>query len=372
MELDFQDCKVRVTNVDSQGSGQNIIIQVIGEISNKSTPQRKFTQTFVLAEQLNGYFVLNDIFRYIIDDEEEAVDGEEPEASQTEAATGNQESTPLDEETLPGTLTSSEDSAAQEHDASLVDKQLEEVIKEDAVTEKASAEEVVDEPAAESVELAEPTPVEETPAEVEAADDENVDVPDMEDIKAEDLAQTEKPKAPEPTPLPSPPKAAAQPAAVATTKPALPKTWANLVAGNKLVAAALPAISAAVAAVTPSAPAPQPKAAPAATAPPAQSQSNPSPVAAPASTVTPVAPDTEQASGSGWQTAGHDHSKKQARPQSAPNVVDGHRGYIKNVSDSIDANALRTHLTKIAEVTYFDVNRQKVSPDCTVRHCRPY
>ena len=64
-ELDFQDCKVRVTNVDSQASDSNIVIQVIGEISNKSQPHRKFTQTFVLATQTNGYFVLNDIFRYL-------------------------------------------------------------------------------------------------------------------------------------------------------------------------------------------------------------------------------------------------------------------------------------------------------------------
>ena len=70
-ELDFQDCKVRVTNVDTQESGDNIIIQVIGEISDKSAPHRKFVQSFILATQTNGYFVLNDIFRYIAEEEEE-------------------------------------------------------------------------------------------------------------------------------------------------------------------------------------------------------------------------------------------------------------------------------------------------------------
>jgi len=33
-------------------------------------------QTFVLAEQLNGYYVLNDIFRYLADEDEEFVSEE--------------------------------------------------------------------------------------------------------------------------------------------------------------------------------------------------------------------------------------------------------------------------------------------------------
>ncbi|KAJ5908025.1 hypothetical protein N7495_000707 [Penicillium taxi] len=72
--LDFQDCKVRVQNVDSQESFENILVAVIGEISNKSEPSRKFSQTFVLAEQPNGYYVLNDIFRYLVEEEEETVE----------------------------------------------------------------------------------------------------------------------------------------------------------------------------------------------------------------------------------------------------------------------------------------------------------
>lgn len=53
------------------------MVQVIGEISNKAAAHRKFVQTFVLAEQPKGYFVLNDIFRYILEDEEEEMeDGE--------------------------------------------------------------------------------------------------------------------------------------------------------------------------------------------------------------------------------------------------------------------------------------------------------
>ncbi|KAL2164220.1 hypothetical protein VTH06DRAFT_3436 [Thermothelomyces fergusii] len=68
---DFQDCRVRVTNVDTQGSEDNILIMVIGEMANKADETKKFVQTFVLAQQPSGYFVLNDILRFLNDDVEE-------------------------------------------------------------------------------------------------------------------------------------------------------------------------------------------------------------------------------------------------------------------------------------------------------------
>lgn len=79
MSLSFDDCKVFVSNVDSQSSADGgIIVQVLGEMSNEAGPWRKFAQTFFLAEQPNGFFVLNDIFRYMKEDDDDAED--EPEA----------------------------------------------------------------------------------------------------------------------------------------------------------------------------------------------------------------------------------------------------------------------------------------------------
>ncbi|SAM78740.1 related to Ras-GTPase-activating protein binding protein 2 [Ustilago bromivora] len=78
--LNFQDAKVFVSNVDSQSSASGgILVQVLGELSNNGGAWCKFAQTFFLAEQPNGYFVLNDIFRYLKNDDEieaeaEAVD----------------------------------------------------------------------------------------------------------------------------------------------------------------------------------------------------------------------------------------------------------------------------------------------------------
>ncbi len=93
MSFDFNDCKVFVSNIDSQSSANGgIVIQVLGEMSNKEGPWRKFAQTFFLAEQPNGYFVLNDIFRYLKDEEDteqeaEAIDESiQEEVAEAEAA----------------------------------------------------------------------------------------------------------------------------------------------------------------------------------------------------------------------------------------------------------------------------------------------
>ena len=58
-----------IHSVDAQASASNgIVVQVIGEMSNNGDPWRKFVQTFFLAEQPNGYYVLNDIFRFLKED----------------------------------------------------------------------------------------------------------------------------------------------------------------------------------------------------------------------------------------------------------------------------------------------------------------
>ncbi|ORY91155.1 hypothetical protein BCR43DRAFT_498596 [Syncephalastrum racemosum] len=68
-ELGFHDAKVLVTQVDSQPSANNgIIIQVVGEMSDAAAPPQKFCQTFFLAPQESGYYVLNDIFRFLKDE----------------------------------------------------------------------------------------------------------------------------------------------------------------------------------------------------------------------------------------------------------------------------------------------------------------
>lgn len=68
--LNYQDCTVKITALDAQVSeGGGVLISVIGEMSNKGEPGRRFVHTFFLAVQTDpvGFYIRNDIFRYLKD-----------------------------------------------------------------------------------------------------------------------------------------------------------------------------------------------------------------------------------------------------------------------------------------------------------------
>lgn len=350
-QLDFQDCKVRVSNVDSQESGKNIVVQVIGEISNKAAAHRKFVQAFVLAEQPKGYFVLNDIFRYIVEEEDEELDN---------GQVANDEATPASAtEDVPTTLTSSDDAVQQEHDAEQVDKKLEEEVlrdstsaeteptaptpaNSDSVTNAVEVNHAEDAPAAAIKELEEPAEAPEQAAEAVAKEDEQAD--------------PEKPRDPDPTPIASPAKPA-KPAPVeipAAAKPAAPKTWANLVAANRTAPPAVP--NGAPTTSTAAPPASQTKT--------ATSTTNRS-VTPPLSASEENPAKAQQIGNSGWQMAGSDNNKKQGRQHGSSSSVSGNQeaflGYVKNVTDKVDASILKSTLSQYGKLLYFDVSRPKVS-----------
>jgi len=68
--LNFQNCKVVVSQLDTQPStNDGVIIMVLGKMSNNNGPERKFAQTFFLASEEPGrYYVLNDLFRFLHDE----------------------------------------------------------------------------------------------------------------------------------------------------------------------------------------------------------------------------------------------------------------------------------------------------------------
>ncbi|EON63153.1 hypothetical protein W97_02380 [Coniosporium apollinis CBS 100218] len=335
-ELDFQDCKVRVTNVDSQGSDSSIVIQVIGEMSNKSQPRRKFVQTFVLAEQTNGYFVLNDIFRYLKEDEEELVEGEETQPEQPAATADIEEPAPPAEDPTPKTLTSSEDTAAQGYDAEQVDKELEEVIRQDETAEKETS------PPPAAVINGTPVPetdideAEEAPVAATTAEESQEDAPST--AEAAEASPKPSPVAEPAKPAPAPPAAQAPP-----PKPAAPKTWASLAASANRPKAAPPA------------PAPAPAQA---SAPSVSASETPATPTAPARETSPATSQGD--SSSGWQAVGGDN-KRQSRAQAQSTVTEqpNTRAYIKNVHEGIEGEALRSALTKYGELRYLDISRQR-------------
>ncbi|KAI7285156.1 hypothetical protein KC345_g1881 [Hortaea werneckii] len=354
-DLDFQDCKVRVTNVDSQASDTNIVIQVIGEISNKSQPHRKFTQTFVLATQTNGYFVLNDIFRYLIDEEEEqgqqqqtekAVPQQQEEVQQAAPAaeSGYQEPAPTAEQAEPKTLTSSMDPKAVEHDAKEVDKELEDKVLKTEEAPKAVNGTAAPEQAEQAAAPQEQKAAAEQTARPEAA---------RQDTAEADLA-SEKPKDPSPSPAPTTPAAQEAPSQPAPAPK--PVTWANLAAtANKSAVPAVPVPAAAAARQQPAAkPATKPAQAPAAQ--PAPTQQAATPPAGPAS----QREESTTPSQDEWTSVTSSHGRQQSRAQNTQQQEQPqNRGYIKNVHEGVDDNALKEHLKRFGEISYFDVARQK-------------
>ncbi|KAG6557978.1 hypothetical protein Mapa_000157 [Marchantia paleacea] len=66
MSLDYGDVKAEIFTVDSQDSfSGGVLVMVTGSLSSKTIGKRNFVQSFFLAPQVKGYYVLNDIFRYL-------------------------------------------------------------------------------------------------------------------------------------------------------------------------------------------------------------------------------------------------------------------------------------------------------------------
>ena len=320
-------------------------------MSNKAAPHRKFVQTFVLAEQPNGYFVLNDIFRYINEEEEEEeIEPEAPAESEAPDAA------------VPGsqikTLSSSDNLAAQQHDVEQVDKRLEEQVlaahgsQDEAATDVLTTD-GVSIPVTAEVAVAEDAPA----AAIKQSEDPTDAVPETAEtdvaVETVEAVPQEKPKDPDPTPVASPPKAASATPVQASTpaappKPAAPKTWANLVAANRIAPPAVPSPA------TSTSPAPsQPKATPS----PAKQAATP-----PTSTSDDSPSQAQQGSSAEWQTAGQENGKRQGRGQSVSGTGENQNvlGYVKNVTDKVDASILKNTLLQYGKLAYFDVSRQKV------------
>lgn len=190
-------------------------------MSNNAEPWRKFAQTFFLAEQPNGYFVLNDIFRYL---KEEAVDTEEMDgAGESVAAAESEPATTVQAQAPP------------------VETAVETSIEEPVTTQPISVEDEVVEPKVNGILHVEPTVPEPESKPVKAATPEPprspTPLPEEEPAPVDELAPVVEEPVPTPTapapvsaPAPSqPPIAAAPPQPQA---PPAPKTWANLAAAN--------------------------------------------------------------------------------------------------------------------------------------------
>jgi len=239
---------------------------------------------------------------------------------------------------MPKAQASTEEPASAALDADVVDKKLETV--EAETTAAVPTTNGTDETTVE----AEEAPVAATKIE------ESSEIPTPEAAEKaveEEIKEPEKPK----DPLPSPAVSKAPPKPVEPAQPAAPPkplSWAS-----RAAAAVGSTPKPAVPAVTPKTATPpaQARAAPPA-AKPAAAQPTPAPVSA-------AEKDKENASG--WQTAG-DHAKRQNRPQSisTPPEKEGTLAYIRNVTEKLSPEQLRSALEAFGPLVYFDINRTKV------------
>nr|CAG8544703.1 14974_t:CDS:2 [Entrophospora candida] len=83
LQKKYKNVIVDFTNIDClEVFEKKILLQVLGSLSNNGDPPRKFVQTVILDTQPNGYYVLQDIFRYLNDDVKNTFDVEEESSSQ--------------------------------------------------------------------------------------------------------------------------------------------------------------------------------------------------------------------------------------------------------------------------------------------------
>ncbi|KAK8631666.1 hypothetical protein V6N13_028448 [Hibiscus sabdariffa] len=70
LSFDYTNHKAEINTADAQKSYmEGVTVLVTGCLTGKDNVKRKFAQSFFLAPQDNGYFVLNDVFRYVGDGE---------------------------------------------------------------------------------------------------------------------------------------------------------------------------------------------------------------------------------------------------------------------------------------------------------------
>jgi hypothetical protein len=202
---------------------------------------------------------------------------------------------------------------------------------------------------------AEPPATNGTPVAAEAAAkaEEPAVTPDVAEKAVDEESQVEIPAEPAPTPATARSAAPAKPAAAQPAAPAKPLTWAS-----RAAAAAGPP-KPAVPAVAPKTSTPPAQA----RAPPAAQPTKPAQApAAPAPSATEKEKENANPSG-GWQNVSSDHAKRQNRPQSisAPPEKEGTMGYVRNVTEKVQAEDLRAELSSYGQLIYFDINRSKVS-----------
>ncbi|CAO3568541.1 unnamed protein product [Mortierella alpina] len=317
VQLGFEDCKILVQNIDSQTSlNGGFVIQVLGQMSNRGGLAQQFVQTFFLAEQSGGYYVLNDIFRFLKDDLVEDDEQEAAEETNTEHSASEQPAAIT--ETKPETTPVEAVSNPQPTIAQVPTKaEIQEVhqapapVAAAAVDEKKSIDKKADKKGDRKPEAKEAKKAE---AKKEAEPVDSIPEP----VKAE------VPSTPTAAPVAATPAVEEVPAPSVPAGPPKPKTWANLAAGNSSHWGAQASATKGA-----TVPAPQP------TAPKAQTK--------------PHTAGQNQGQGQQVKTPG---TRANGREEY-------HSIYIKNVTERMSLDMLRESFSKFGKVTHLEYTHKR-------------
>lgn len=98
LSLGYGQVRAEIVTVDSQESYKGgVLVLVTGYLNGNDNLRQKFTQSFFLAPQDKGYFVLNDVFRYVDDSTHQ--NGNQEPASNFEAPLAPDQDTSHTQET---------------------------------------------------------------------------------------------------------------------------------------------------------------------------------------------------------------------------------------------------------------------------------
>lgn len=324
-EHEFDDCKVMISNVDCQASAQGgIVIQVLGEMANKGGPSQKFVQTFFLAPQNRGYFVLNDIFRYL---KEDVSDFDENEQQEVEAV----------QSTVNGTI-----KEPKVETNGKVQAQPEPEVEQTPIATPASVPIPIPALVPVPAPAAAPAPavVSTTPARQAAPLEEKKVEEELKSAKSareeiREPAPVKEAKTEEVKTVGSPPsEPAASPTSPAPAFPSRPVSWAAITKRAGPSTAATTNITTTTAAAV--------------TAAPTTTSTAPS---APAATPKPASSHTPKSTTAITTTHANGTHKKP--------IVEYHSAYIKHVGNKVDEVLLKKLLDNIGVVTHFQVEKQK-------------
>ncbi|PKA61250.1 Nuclear transport factor 2 [Apostasia shenzhenica] len=118
LSMDYSEYGTQIKTVDAQESlSGGVIVLVTGYLTGRDDLKREFTQTFFLATQDKGYYVLNDIFRFV--EESDQPQEEQSLANETDALhIAEPDSIPSEEEHVP------ERTAAEQEEDELNEEEL--------------------------------------------------------------------------------------------------------------------------------------------------------------------------------------------------------------------------------------------------------